>query len=402
MRNTALKKVPGYTSAAYFAVHGGYWMSVCVANSYATVFLQHRGYSNAALGLVMAIGNIAGFLLAPNLAALVDRSRRVTVYHCIWSLLAAQALLLVCLTLIPGKSLLLSLTYCLYMATVVALNPLNTQLCFDLACWTHPVSYSPARGTGSLCYALMSLAMGQLTLRWGADVNPYAGLFCLLCQVIATGTIAWARRRAQLEDTGVSSEKEAQGMGLLAFIRANPRFCLLMFSLALLFFSYNLVDFFLINILRNIGGDAGDLGNISAFKAMMEIPVMLFYTQLTGRFRCSTVMRFSALAFIAKALTVAVAGSVGTLYAANLLQALSFALIIPAMVQYVNLVIDPKDSAKGQAIANGMMTLGSIFASLIGGRLFDGLSVHGTLIIGIVIAVCGTVLCNLTIEKKRA
>ena len=288
------------------------------------------------------------------------------------------------------------------MATVVALNPLNTQLCFDLACWTKPVSYSPARGTGSLCYALMSLAMGQLTLRWGADVNPYAGLFCLLCQVIATGTIAWARRRAQLEDTGVSSEKEAQGMGLLAFIRANPRFCLLMFSLALLFFSYNLVDFFLINILRNIGGDAGDLGNISAFKAMMEIPVMLFYTQLTGRFRCSTVMRFSALAFIAKALTVAVAGSVGTLYAANLLQALSFALIIPAMVQYVNLVIDPKDSAKGQAIANGMMTLGSIFASLIGGRLFDGLSVHGTLIIGIVIAVCGTVLCNLTIEKKRA
>lgn len=236
----------------------------------------------------------------------------------------------------------------------------------------------------------------------GADVNPYAGLFCLLCQMIATGAITWARSRAQLEDTGVSSEKEAQGMGLLAFIRANPRFCLLMFSLALLFFSYNLVDFFLINILRNIGGDAGDLGNISAFKAMMEIPVMLFFTQLTGRFRCSTVMRFSALAFIAKALTVAVAGSVGTLYAANLLQALSFALIIPAMVQYVNLVIDPKDSAKGQAIANGMMTLGSIFASLIGGRLFDGLSVHGTLIIGIVIAVCGTVLCNLTIEKKRA
>ena len=68
----------------------------------------------------------------------------------------------------------------------------------------------------------------------------------------------------------------------------------------------------------------------------------------------------------------------------------------------MNLVIDPKDSAKGQAIANGMMTLGSIFASLIGGWLYDALSVHATLIIGVAIAVCGMLLCNFTIEQKRA
>ena len=184
-----MKKYKRYTSVAYFALQGGYWMSVCIANSYAAVFLQHRGYSNSALGMVLAIGNIAGFLLAPNLAALVDRSRRVTVYHCIWALLAAQALILAGFALIPGKSLMLSLLYCLYMATVVAVNPLNTELCFELAGWSRPVSYSPARGIGSLCYAMMSFAMGQLTLRLGADVHPYAGLFCLLCQVVSTGVI---------------------------------------------------------------------------------------------------------------------------------------------------------------------------------------------------------------------
>ena len=396
-----MKKHQRYTSIAYFALQGGYWMSVCIANSYAAVFLQHRGYSNSALGLVMAIGNIAGFLLAPNLAALVDRSRRVTVYHCIWALLAAQALILAGFALIPGKSLMLSLLYCLYMATVVAVNPLNTELCFELAQWSRPVSYSPARGIGSLCYALMSFAMGQLTLRLGADVYPYAGLFCLLCQVVSTGVITWARGRAGLENTVHGGGQQEQGLGLLAFLRANARFCVLMFSLALLFFAYSVADFFLINILREIGGDTGDLGSITAFKAVMEIPVMLFYSQLTARFRCSTVMRVSALAFIAKALVMAMAGSVGMLYAANLLQALSFALMIPAMVQYVNLVIDPKDSAKGQAIANGMMTLGSIFASLIGGWLYDVLSVHTTLLIGIAIAACGAAICCFSIEKSR-
>ena len=397
-----MKKYQRYTSVAYFALQGGYWMSVCIANSYAAVFLQHRGYSNSALGMVLAIGNIAGFLLAPNLAALVDRSRRVTVYHCIWALLAAQALILAGFTLIPGKSLMLSLLYCLYMATVVAVNPLNTELCFELAGWSRPVSYSPARGIGSLCYALMSFAMGRLTLRLGADVHPYAGLFCLLCQVVSTGVITWARSRVRPENAIHGGGQKEQGLDLMPFIRANARFCVMMFSLALLFFSYNVSDSFLINILRSVGGDAGDLGSISAFKAVLEIPVMLFYAQLTGRFRCSSVMRLSALAFVAKALAMALAGSVGMLYAANLLQILSYALIIPAMVQYVNLVIGQKDSAKGQAIANGMTTLGAVFASSIGGKLYDVLSVRTTLLISAAIAVCGVVILSLSIDRKRA
>lgn len=397
-----MKKYQRYTSVAYFALQGGYWMSVCIANSYAAVFLQHRGYSNSALGMVLAIGNIAGFLLAPNLAALVDRSRRVTVYHCIWALLAAQALILAGFALIPGKSLMLSLLYCLYMATVVAVNPLNTELCFELAGWSRPVSYSPARGIGSLCYAMMSFAMGQLTLRLGADVHPYAGLFCLLCQAVSTGVITWARSRVRPENAIHGGGQKEQGLGLMPFIRANARFCVMMFSLALLFFSYNVSDSFLINILRSVGGDAGDLGSISAFKAVLEIPVMLFYAQLTGRFRCSSVMRLSALAFVAKALALALAGSVGMLYAANLLQILSYALIIPAMVQYVNLVIGQKDSAKGQAIANGMTTLGAVFASSIGGKLYDVLSVRTTLLISAAIAVCGVVILSLSIDRKRA
>ena len=106
-----MKKQERSTSVAYYALQGGYWMSRCVSNSYAAIFLQNRGYSNTALGLILSVGNIAGFLLAPVLASLVDRSRRITVYHCIWALLAAQALILVGFTCIPGKGPALSLMY---------------------------------------------------------------------------------------------------------------------------------------------------------------------------------------------------------------------------------------------------------------------------------------------------
>lgn len=98
----------GSLNLQYAAVQGFYWMGICVCISFAAVFLQHRGYSNSALGFVMACGNIAGFLLSPVLAALVDRSQRVGVFSCLWALLLLQGLLLLFfrgtgpLRLLPG------------------------------------------------------------------------------------------------------------------------------------------------------------------------------------------------------------------------------------------------------------------------------------------------------------
>lgn len=392
------------TNIAYYIIQGFYWMSICVSNNYAAFYLQSRGYSNSQLGVILALGNIAGFILSPILASVVDRSKRISIYHCLCALLAVQGLLLVLFTLLPGKSLLVALFYCVYISVVVAVNPLNTELCFELSLWSRPVSYSPARGIGSMCYALMALILGQLTLRLGAGMLPFAGLFCLLGQSLPLAYICRTRRRAAalLPDGKSAKAGQAQGLGLLDFIRSNRRFCLLMLGIALIFFSYNIPDYFMINIARSVGGDEGDLGGISAFKAMMEIPVMLLYTKLTSRFRCSSVMRFAAFAFTAKAVALAAAGSIYGLYAANLFQALSFALMIPSMVQYVNLVVDHKDSAKGQALANGMMTLGAVFANFIGGSLLDILSVKSTLLIAAAVAFLGALACMFAVERKKA
>lgn len=122
----------GSLNLQYAAVQGFYWMGICVCISFAAVFLQHRGYSNSALGFVMACGNIAGFLLSPVLAALVDRSQRVGVFSCLWALLLLQGLLLLFFRLVPGRSTLLPLAYCLYMAAAIAVNPMITQLSLEL------------------------------------------------------------------------------------------------------------------------------------------------------------------------------------------------------------------------------------------------------------------------------
>ena len=399
-----MNKIRRLVRPAYFIVQGGYWMSICVANSYAAVFLQGRGFSNSELGLILALGNISGLLLSPWLASVVDRSRRLGLYHCLWALLCVQALALCGCCMIPGSGLGLSLMYILYMAVVVSINPLNTQLCFELSDWAMPVSYSPARGIGSLCYALMSLALGRLTLSLGSDMLPLAGLFCLLLQAASTGLITAVRLSMGLP-LAIQPHKakdKAEGLSLPAFIAENKRFCFLMLGLALIFFSYNISDFFMINILRSLGGNEADLGKISCFKAMLELPAMLMFSRLTYRFKCSSVCTFAALAFVAKAVLIAISAEVWMLYLANIFQLISFGLMIPALVQYVNLVIDPKDLTKGQALNHGMTTMGGIFASLIGGWLFDSLSISTTLFIAVMISVCGALIVSLSLERQRA
>ena len=376
----------------YAAVQGFYWMGICVCISFAAVFLQHRGYSNSALGFVMACGNIAGFLLSPVLAALVDRSRRVGVFGCLWALLLLQGLLLLFFCLVPGRSALLSLAYCLYMAAAIAVNPMNTQLSLELEKSGVRINYGAARGTGSIAFAPMALLLGAVTERFGPELLPIAGLACVFFQCAMLLSMQLCAPAGQ---TAVSGGKSAEASSLPEFIRKNSRFCFLMLGVALLFFAHNLVNNYLINVVRNVGGNAASMGGLNAFMALMEVPAMFLYDRLSRRFSCPGTLRFAAVFFALKALCIALSASMGALYAAHLLQAFSFAVITPACVRYVNLYIDSRDSAKGQSISYGMTTLGSIFASSLGGLMFDRLSVGTALLAGAAAAGLGALVCLL-------
>ena len=71
-------------NSQYSALQGAYWMSFGLIISFAAVFLHDRGYSNSELGIILALGNIAAFILQPIVADFADRSKK-------WSLPAIIA-----------------------------------------------------------------------------------------------------------------------------------------------------------------------------------------------------------------------------------------------------------------------------------------------------------------------
>ena len=370
----------------YSLVQAFFWMGFCVCSAYAAVFLQGRGYSNSELGLIISLGSIAAFIISPSLASKLDRSKEGALFASLWVIIAVQLLVLIGFLLVPGKSVAVSVMYCVYLTTTIIANPIQTQLCFLMGSWGGDVNYGAARGMGSLAYALTSMFVGARIAKLGTGVLTVAALVILACQAAILLRISLEFVRLGKPSVRSGSGEKAGGKGLWEFMRSNVRFCMMLLGVAV----------------RNVGGDSSDMGSINGVMALLEIPVMLMYGRLTRRVRCSATVRFAAMMFVLRALAIALSPGIPGLYAAQILQAGSFALITPALVQYVSLTIRPEDSAKGQSLSYSMTTLGSIFAGLFGGIMYDSLSVRTTLLIGSAVCLAGALLCFAFVENTRS
>ena len=370
-----------------------YWVTSAVVFCFTTVFLQFRGYSNYEIGIVFAVGNIIGFVSQPLIAGYVDRSDRRTLLRCIRITAVGAVLLMLAVYLLPSGSVSLIVAYALLVAGNTLLNPLCISLSFYIESWGCGINFSRARALGSLSYAVCNVILGMLVQRVSENAVPTA--FILFSSLLGLATLLFvpvdrAHRIAAPERRMQSASEKPSG--LLEFARENKRFMLFLLGTATLYFTHGMIGNFMIEFIRSIGGGSEDMGNVLAFMTVVEVPVMLLFGRLTQRFRCSSLLRFAVIMFTVKELMIYLASSLPALYAAEALQAFSFALFVPASVRYVDEVIAKHNAVKGQAFVTSMMTLGSIFASYIGGLLLDTSTPGFTLLVGVIVSAVGTLI----------
>ena len=373
----------------YAVLQGFYWLTFCACVAFAVVYMQYRGYSNSVIGAALALGNIIGVVLSAVLASLADRRGRAGLFGSLVGLLLVSLAFQGVFLLVRGITPVVLVGYCLYVACVNAGGGLTTQLSAELAHACGHINFGAARGTGSLFYSLSATVIGLLLEKYSPAVLPCAAIFALAGQMLIIAALAVQLRRTA--DTVAVSAGAAEASGLLDFFRGNRRFCYMMLGTVLLYFSHNVLTSFFINVVREVGGGTADLGRITGFMALIEIPVMLFYDRFTRRVSAPACMRIAAAGFVVKTLAFALAPNVPALYAASVFQAVSFALITPASVRYVTLYVPASDAAKGQSVAFGATTLASIFATSIGGVMFDAMSAHSVLLISAAVASVGAV-----------
>ena len=375
-------------TAQYSAVQGSFWMGYCVTISFAAVYLQGLGYSNAELGLILAVGNLLGALLGPEVSARIDRSERLSAWGFVWPWLLIEAVLLGVLIAVPVKGAVTSVVFALYVAFSVSLNSINLKLFVDCVHGGQGVNYGVARSMGSAAFVLASVVLGILVKRLGVHVLPWAGLVMVALQAAAH----WILRRGYAPAAVRGGQSAHRGRTMLAFLRENPRFSVLLLGAALIFFGHNTGTNFLINVTRYVGGDESTLGVLNGFMAAVEIPVMFFFGRIRGGRKSVSLLRVSLLFFALKAAALPLASSVPMVFAVFLLQAPSFALYTAVIVDYVAETVPFEDSAKAQSLAFSMTTLGAVLASLVAGKLYDMLTVPQTLWIACAVTATGVLL----------
>lgn len=390
----------------YAGIHGTYWMLYGAVCSFASVFLLGKGYSNADIGIILAVGNVAAVFMQPLLADMADRSKKLSLIG-LTEIAAVLIALLTAVTFVTSRaSIGLSVVFVMMVAWVTALQPLFNSLAFKLEESGHEVNFGVARSMGSLAYSVLCAFLGSLAETYGIGVLPLSGEIILAMLIITLAATAKHFKRAckEREASGGASEKirtKAEDIDLIQFVRRNKLFLAVSMGVGGIFFSNAVFNNFMLQIVENVGGNGEDMGRIFSLMAFLEIPPMFFFSKVHKRFSCESLLKFAAVCFTLKVVWSYMADSVAMIFAAQFFQLVSFGIFLPAMVSFIDEIMEKGESVKGQALYTIMITVSTVFASFAGGFILDVGGASSLLLVASLVTGAGTLLFIAVIGKIK-
>ena len=383
----------------YFSLQSLFWMTYCMVVGFSVTYLLSCGYSNSEAGYILASANICALILQPFFADLADRSKKI---NAMTIFLVSILIIFVCsigLFFISVRSVILTLIYVVMITLANAVIAFLTSVQYLMDPSKTKINFGLCRAGGSLCFAILSAAMGILIERIGMKSIPTALFIITFLIIILCIYITRHRIHTTYESTDDLTDRKSST--LLVFFKENPKFMILSIAMLFIYYAHAFITNFTISIVRNVGGDHREMGYLIAFMALMELPGMIGFKEISRRFKVSSLLLFSMFMFSVKAIIIWLSPSLMTLTFGFALQVVSFALYIPASVQYANIVIDEKDTVKAQMMFNLMQAGGAVFSSIIGGWLIDFSGISHALLVGAILSCIGTMIAFTAIQNTK-
>ena len=397
-------------------------MAFCTVHAYAAVYLLDRGFTNTQIGLLLAVANITSALAQPMVASLIDRqgmfTNRNVMIICAGIIAAGSALLLVADT----NKILVFIVFALIYMIQFTYMPVMTALNFEYQNHGINIIYGLARGLGSAGFAITSALVGGIVEKEGVRILLYLNIVIMVVQMVIvyffklpkdakTGDFASVNitedgktcdvARSDESANDINSEEKASS--LAAFLWKYPAFVLMLAGTVLIFFTHNMLNDYLIQIVRPLGGSEKHLGYATFIAAFLELPTMAAMTLFSKKLSMRIMLIISGIAFTLKALVMTLATNIPMVYISQSMQLLAYAVFIPASAYYVSQNISEADQVKGQAFVTSCFTLSGVFSSLLCGVILDHMGVKAMLVIGLIVSVAGAaLLTRAMLSTKRA
>lgn len=358
-------------------VQGSYWMSYCAYACFATVFLTGRHLADSQIGLVISLSAVLSILIQIILSDFCDKHPAIPLKRIICLILSIVLCVAALLFLIPFSVALVMAVYILGYGFASSLNGFLSSMMMQHNNLGLPVNFGIPRGVGSISYAVMSFVLGMVVEKTSPELTmPVAIVLCL----IAIGSVALMPRPDKIQEEyalntpPVSSEKPAS---IPHMLKNNPILSLLLLAIVFTFTGQSVLMSFLIRAIENVGGNAANLGTCFLLSAGLELPTMLLSRPLLKKFSSKKLLRVSFFAFFLKSLALALAPSIGFIYASNIFCIFAMGLFGFASVYFINEIVAPREKVRGQSLAAlcGSGGVGTVIGALIGGMIMDSLGI---------------------------
>lgn len=367
--------------------------------AFVSVYLLHKGFDNATIGTVLSVTSLSAIGVQTLLANYIDKYRNVRLQDVISAITIVIIIGSIILYFMPIEIFILALIVFIFSVSQALLTFINS-LAFIYEKFGIHINYGVARGMGSFAYAIMTIILGNIVEATTPNLLPifYVVFALLLFFSVRSYFLPENQQVVVGEVEEPLKEQAAVEQTMFEFFSKYSRLVLLMGGIVFLFFAHTIINNFFIQIITPIGGDSGTMGTALFVAAIVELPAMLNFEWLGEKVPMNRLLKISSVFFLAKHVLTFFAPNMFVIYIAQFLQIGAFSVIYPALVEYINSIVDLKDLVKGQSLLTTAMALSSVFASFLGGILLDKIGVSQTLLIGIVTTVIGLIIIFITVE----
>lgn len=382
-------------------------MTMCCTISLGSAYLTNRGYSTVSIGVLYAIAYLLATVFQQVISAATDSSNRINVLDVLAVLGGVLAIDLLISLGADGKGFATGFTFFVAAMITTILLPFINALNFYIERYNIHMNFGVARASGSFFFFVMSLIAGNLMKVISEKAAPFLGLVTSVCFVCIVILIYKELKEINLtiennQDPLEEKEDNFDINSVRSFIYEYRMFFIFLIGVICFYFGHVLINNFIYQISINVGGDEGDTGGLLAFQAIVELPAMIFFSQLRDRFGSRFLLGLSGVFYFVKILFTTIATTVGMLYFSMIFQALAFAVFIPASVHFVDEIMSEKDAVKGQAFVTIAMTLSNLLSSLLGGFLIKYTGVTASLWFGTFVTACGAVIAIWGLARIKA
>ena len=383
----------------YTLLNVSYFAAFCSLHALAAVFLLANGFTNTEIGILLAIANISSALCQPLIAGIIDRGGWLTNRRFI--LIAVLLIMAGSFALMPlqGNKPLVFVIYAFIYMLQFAYMPVMTALYFEYEKAGCSIFFGLARGLGSASFAVTSAFIGGFVEKNGVAILLIANVIAMLVSAVIIYTFKLPKGAVTPRSEDAPSESSKRGLS--GFVKKYPVYAIFLAATVCFYFSHNMINDFMIQIIRSLGGGETELGYSNFLQAILELPVMAMIGIILKKISAKKLLVLSGFAFFVKNLILIFATNMAGMYLSQSCQLFAYAVFIPAAAYYVDSSMDSNDQVKGQALVTSAITVGGVFSNVVSGVVMDNFGIKAMLITGTAVCAVGAVVVLFALSSRR-